>query len=74
MNLWPFGLFCLIAAVKPAYYRAGLLALVCCVGLLVLGRIYSTLTGTEAVGVYTWGAMVFEITTTLLAALALRKG
>jgi hypothetical protein len=68
-----FGLFCLIGAVKPAYSRAALLLLVCCIGLLALGRLYSTFTGTDAVGVYTWGAMAFEFSTAILAAIALRK-
>ena len=68
-----FGLFCLIGAVKPAYSRAALLLLVCCIGLLALGRLYYTFTGTGAVGVYTWGAMAFEFSTAILAAVALRK-
>ena len=68
-----FGIFCLIAAVKPEYHRSGLLLLVCCIGLLALGRLYSTVTGTEAVGIYTWGAMAYEFTTAIVAAVALRK-
>jgi hypothetical protein len=68
-----FGLFCVLAAMKSEYYKAGLVALVMCIGGLVLGRIYSTLTGDEAVGGYTYGAMVYEFTTATLAAVALRK-
>jgi hypothetical protein len=68
-----FGVFCLLAAINPAFYRAGLVLLVMCIGLLALGRLYSTVVGTEAVGVYTWGAMAFEFTIAALAAVALRQ-
>lgn len=68
-----FGIFCMIAALKVDHYRSGLLLLVCCIGLLALGRLYATLTGTEAVGVYTWGATAYEFTTAIVAAIALRK-
>ena len=68
-----FGLFCLLAASKPVYYRAGLLLLVMCIGLLALSRLYYTLVGGDPVGDYTWGAMAFEFTTAILAAVALRK-
>ncbi len=68
-----FGLFCLLAALKPDYTRSGLMLLVICIGLLAVGRLYSTLTGPGDVGLYTWGAMVFEFATALLAAVALRR-
>lgn len=68
-----FGVFCLLAAINPAFYRAGLVLLVICIGLLALGRLYSTVVGAEPVGVYTWGAMAFEITIAALAAVALRQ-
>ena len=68
-----FGLFCLLAAVKSEYYKSGLVLLVVCVGLLALARLYSTLTAADSVGVYTYGAMVYEFTTAILAAVALRK-
>ncbi len=68
-----FGVFCLLAAINPAFYRAGLVLLVICIGLLAVGRLYSTMVGAEAVGAYTWGAMAFEFTTAALAALALRQ-
>jgi hypothetical protein len=68
-----FGLFCLIAALKPEHYRSGLLLLVICIGLLAVGRLYSTVTGTGEVGTYTWGAMGYEFATAILAGIALRK-
>lgn len=68
-----FGVFCLLAAINPAFYRAGLVLLVICIGLLALGRLYSTVGGAEPVGVYTWGAMAFEFTIAALAAVALRQ-
>ncbi len=68
-----FGLFCLLAALKPEYTRSGLVLLVICIGLLAVGRLYSTFTGPGDVGPYTWGAMAFEFATAILAALALRK-
>ena len=68
-----FGLFCLIAALKPEHYRSGLLLLVVAIGLLAVGRLYSTLTGTGEVGLYTWGAMGYEFVTAVIAFIALRK-
>ena len=68
-----FGLFCLLAALNPAYYKSGLVLLVLCVGSLALGRLYSTVMAGDPVAGYTWGAMAYEFTTAILAALALRK-
>ena len=68
-----FGVFCLVAALKSEYYRAGLLLLVICIGLLAVGRLYSTVTGTGEVGFYTWGAMGYEFATAIIAFVALRK-
>jgi hypothetical protein len=68
-----FGLFCLLGATRADYYRPALTLLVLCLGLLALGRTYSTITGDAAVGGYTWGAMTFEYATAILAALALRQ-
>ncbi len=68
-----FGLFCLIAALKPEHYRSGLLLLVVAIGLLAVGRLYSTLVGTGDVGFYTWGAMSYEFATAIIAGIALRK-
>ena len=68
-----FGLFCLLAALRPAYYRAGLVLLVMCIGTLALGRLYSGLTASDAVGAYTWGALAYELFTACLAGIALRS-
>ena len=67
-----FGLFCLLAAIRPDLYRAGLTLLVLSIGCLALGRLYSTLTAGDPVGGYTYGALGFEFTIAVLAALALR--
>ena len=68
-----FGIFCLLAALNPNFYKSGLVALVLCIGLLALARIYSTLVITDPVSSYTWGAMIYEFATAAAAALALRK-
>ncbi|MEZ5571580.1 MAG: DUF4345 family protein [Halioglobus sp.] len=68
-----FGLFCLLGALRKDLYRPALTALVLLTGGLALARLYSTLTGTEAVGTYTYGAMVYEFSTAILAGIALRK-
>jgi hypothetical protein len=68
-----FGLFCLLAALNPNFYKQGLVLLVLCIGSLALARIYSTLMITDPVSAYTWGAMIYEFATAILAALALRK-
>ena len=66
-----FGLFCLLAALKSDYYRAGLVLLVLCITPLALGRLYSVVSGDEGHGGYTWGAMAFEFAVAALAAVAL---
>jgi hypothetical protein len=67
-----FGLFCLLAAIRPALYRAGLTLLVLAIGSLALGRLYSALIASDPVGGYTYGALCFEFAVAVLAALALR--
>ena len=67
-----FGLFCLLAAIRPAFYRAGLTLLVLSIGSLAFGRLYSTLTASDPVGGYTYGALAFEFTIAVLAGVALR--
>jgi hypothetical protein len=68
-----FGVFCLLGALRNDLYRPALISIVLLVGGLALARLYSTLTGSDTVGSYTYGALVFEFTTAILAALALRK-
>ena len=68
-----FGVFCLLGALKQEFHRPALVSLLLLVGSLALARLYSTLTGDEPVGAYTHGALAFELTTAILAAVALRK-
>jgi hypothetical protein len=68
-----FGVFCLLGALRQEFHRPALVSLFLLVGSLALARLYSTLTGHEPVGAYTHGALAFEFTTAILAAVALRK-
>jgi hypothetical protein len=68
-----FGLFCLLGALRADLYRPALGLLVMVIGSLALGRLYSTISGSDPVGGYTYGAMAYEFTTAILAGLALRK-
>jgi len=68
-----FGLFCLLGALRKDLFRPALMSLVLLVGGLALARLYSTLTGVEAVGGYTHGAMVYEFATAILSVIALQK-
>ena len=67
------GLFCLLGAMRPQLHRPALGLLVMCVGGLALSRLAWTVIGTDPVGGYTYGAMAFEFTTAILAALALKQ-
>jgi hypothetical protein len=67
------GLFCLLAFLKPDFYRPGLVLLIIGIGSLALARFISLVLATDAVTTYTYGALIYEIATTLLAAAALRK-
>ena len=42
------------------------------IGSLALGRLYSVVTSNNPVGVYTYGAMAYEFSTAIIAALALK--
>lgn len=68
-----YGVFCLLGALRDNLYRPALFSLVLMMGGLALGRLYSTITGDESVGAYTWGAMAFEFSVAALSAVALRK-
>lgn len=68
-----FGIFCLLGALRKDLFRPALVSLVCLVGGLALARLFSTLTSAEAVGTYTYGALVYEFSTAILAGVALRK-
>ena len=67
------GMFCLVAFLKPDFYRAGLLLLILGIGTLALARFISFLLATDAVSSYTYGALAYEFTTAILAATALLK-
>ena len=68
-----FGLFCLLAAIKPEFYRTGLVALALVIGSLALGRLYSTFAAPDGMTFYTWGALGYELVTALLAAIAFKQ-
>lgn len=65
------GLLCLLAALKPNHYQAGLLLLVVGVGILALARLYSALIAPAPVGAYTIGAICYELSTATLAGIAI---
>ena len=69
-----FGIACLLGAVRNDLQRHMLLMVALVVGGLAIGRIYGAflVAGVGPLGVYTWGAMAFEVTTTLLACIAYR--
>jgi len=66
------GAFCLLAALRADYYRAGLAMLVLGIGAVGAARLTAGLITTDPVTVYTWGASAYEITTAIIAALAWR--
>jgi hypothetical protein len=68
-----FGLFCLLGAIRADFYRPALVLLLLCIGGLALSRCFWAVTGAADIGGYTWGAMAYEYSTAILAALALRK-
>ncbi|MEM8500789.1 MAG: DUF4345 family protein [Pseudomonadota bacterium] len=68
------ALFCLLGVMKPAQYQQpALLLLVLIFGGLALGRAYGLLMGSEGAGIYTHGALGYEVFTLLFAAFALRQ-
>ena len=67
------GVFCLLGALKADYYRPALTLLMICIGALALSRCYWAFTVAAEVGAYTYGAMAYEYTTAILAAIALRR-
>ncbi|MFT6289278.1 MAG: hypothetical protein ACJA09_004046 [Alcanivorax sp.] len=67
-----FGIFCLLAALRSEYFRAGLMLLALCIGMLALGRLYAFATGGNPVGAYTYGAFAYEMTTAILAIVAIK--
>tara|TARA_B100000809_G_C15114468_1_gene521857 strand:- start:602 stop:991 length:390 start_codon:yes stop_codon:yes gene_type:complete len=67
------GMFCLLAFLKPEFYRSGLALLVLSTGSLALARLFSLFMATDAVSAYTYGALVYELSTAVIAAMALKK-
>lgn len=67
------GLFCLLAIMRPEFYRAGLVLLVIGIGALAAARLMAVVVNTEPVSAYTYGALVYEFITTVLAASALKR-
>lgn len=57
------GLFCLLAVLKPAYFRAGLVILVLGIGAIAVGRLLGFLVNAGPVTMYTYGAFVYECLT-----------
>jgi hypothetical protein len=68
-----FGAFCLLGALRTEYYRSALVLLLLCIGGLALARCFWAFGGDEVIGSYTYGALVYEYSTAILAALALRR-
>jgi len=66
-----FGLFCLLACLKREYFHSGLVLLVLAVGSLAAARLFSSLIGDAPVTTYTYGAIVYELFTAGIAAVAL---
>lgn len=67
------GMFCLLAFLKPDFYRAGLVLLILGIGTLAVARLISFLLATDVVSAYTYGALIYEFTTAILAATALLR-
>ncbi|ALO47450.1 DUF4345 family protein [Pseudohongiella spirulinae] len=66
------GLFCLLAVLRTEYYRAGLMLLAIGIGALAAGRLVSALLTDDVLSAYTWGALIYECITVVVAAWALR--
>ena len=67
------GLFCALGLFKPEFYRSSLMLLVLAIGALALARLISLLAAPDPVGVYSYGALGYELATTLTALTALLK-
>ncbi|MDG1907171.1 MAG: DUF4345 family protein [Arenicella sp.] len=65
------GLFCALAALRSEYYQAGLILLVLAIGSLALARFISQLVSIDPVTAYTYGAIMYEVATAIIAAAAL---
>ena len=68
-----FGVFCLLGALQTAYYRPALTLLLICIGGLALARCFWAFTGPGEISGYTYGALVYEYATAIIAGIALRR-
>jgi hypothetical protein len=67
------GMFCLLALLRPEFYKGGLALLTIAIGTLALARLVSFFLAPDAVSAYTYSALVYEFTTAILAAIAWSK-
>lgn len=68
-----FAVLCLLGATRAWMYKPALTMIVVMVGGLAVTRAFWMLAGAEPVGTYTQGALAFEVTTTVLALVAVRQ-
>jgi hypothetical protein len=66
------GVFCLLALLKPDFYRAGLLLLAVAIGTLAVARLISLMVTDDVVSIYSYGALAYEFATALIAAAGLK--
>ena len=67
------GMYCVLALLKPEFYRAGLTLLAIGIGALALARLFSLLMATDTVTAYTYGALIYEFATAILATTVLLR-
>lgn len=67
------GLFCALGALQDRYQHPSLLLLALAIGLLATLRAVGVMRTEDAVTAYSWGALGFEVTVTLVSALLLRR-
>jgi len=67
------GLFFLLALLKPAFFRSGLIVLVLAIGSLAIARLSSSLMTDQTITVYTYGALIYEVATACVAFIALKS-
>lgn len=68
-----FGAFCIVAALQPRFYVAGLLSIALLMGGLVLVRSLTLIGHADAAGTYSYIAVVYEWITVVLCVIALAR-
>ena len=68
------GLLLLFWAMRPAMHHSALVLTAVVLGSLGTARLYTGFDADWLVGVYTWGALAFELGTATLAIVALKRG